>query len=197
MLITETLANRSQWKASRYKFFLIVATISFVWYWFPDFIFPALGYFTWICWIAPKNAVVNQVFGMNSGIGLLPFTLDCELIRKTLIPTGSNCSCFLGSQIAYIGSPLVVPTWAILNISASLVFWIYIISPALYYSNTWQAAYFPIQSSSVFDNTGAEYNVSKVVNKADGFTLDFEKYQKYSDVRFQSPCEIYFPTNKL
>uniref|UniRef100_A0A8H7N1U6 OPT family small oligopeptide transporter n=1 Tax=Bionectria ochroleuca TaxID=29856 RepID=A0A8H7N1U6_BIOOC len=157
----------SQWKASRYKFFLIAAAISFGWYWFPDFLFPALGYFTWVCWIAPKNAVVNQVFGMKSGIGLLPFTFDW-------------------AQIAYTGSPLVVPTWAILNILASLVFWIYIISPALYYSNTWSFAYFPIQSTDIFDNMGKSYNVTKVVNKADDFTLDYEKYKEYSD--------IYLPT---
>ncbi|KAH6896912.1 OPT oligopeptide transporter protein-domain-containing protein [Thelonectria olida] len=157
----------SQWKASRYKFFLIAFFVSFVWYWFPDFIFPALGYFTWVCWIAPKSPVVNQIFGMKSGIGLLPFTFDW-------------------AQIAYTGSPLVVPTWAILNILAALVFWIYIITPALYYTNTWQSAYFPVQSNSIFDNQGKTYNVSKVINKAEGFTLDLEKYHNYSD--------IYLPT---
>lgn len=67
---------------SRYRFFMIAFAISFVWYWFPDFIFPALGYFTWVCWIAPKNAVVNQIFGMKSGLGLLPFTFDCELSQQ-------------------------------------------------------------------------------------------------------------------
>lgn len=88
----------------------------------------------------------------------------------------------IGAQIAYTGSPLVVPTWAILNILASLVFWIYIISPALYYSNTWSFAYFPIQSTDIFDNMGKSYNVTKVVNKADDFTLDYGKYKAYSDV---------------
>jgi hypothetical protein len=56
---------------------MVAFTASFCWYWFPDFIFPALGYFTWVCWISPQNPLVNQVFGMKSGIGLLPFTLDC------------------------------------------------------------------------------------------------------------------------
>ncbi|KAB2580636.1 Glutathione transporter 1 [Lasiodiplodia theobromae] len=140
---------------------MIAFSISFAWYWFPDFIFPALGYFTFICWIVPKNAVVNQVFGMKSGIGLLPLTFDW-------------------SQIAYISSPLVAPPWAIMNILASLVFWIYIISPALYYSNTWFSGYLPIQSNSVFDNTGSTYNVSKVINKHDGFTFSPEKYEAYS-----------------
>ncbi|KAH7192843.1 OPT oligopeptide transporter protein-domain-containing protein [Fusarium flagelliforme] len=150
-------------KMSRYRFFLLAFCASFCWYWFPDFIFPALGYFTWICWIAPKNTVVNQVFGMKSGLGLLPFTFDW-------------------SQIAYIGSPLVVPVWAILNVLASLVFWIYIISPALYYSNTWFSAHLPLQSNSIYDNTGAVFNVSKVINKKDDFTFDPQKYADYSHI---------------
>ncbi|KAF5624340.1 OPT family small oligopeptide transporter [Fusarium sp. NRRL 52700] len=148
---------------SRYRFFILAFVASFCWYWFPDFIFPALGYFTWICWIAPKNPVVNQVFGMKSGLGLLPFTFDW-------------------SQIAYIGSPLVVPVWAILNVLASLVFWIYIVSPALYYSNTWFSAHLPLQSNSIFDNTGEVFNVSRVVNKKDGFTFDHDLYAQYSDI---------------
>ncbi|GJC99169.1 OPT small oligopeptide transporter [Colletotrichum higginsianum] len=154
---------RAKWTASRYRFFMLAFIASFCWYWFPDFIFPALGYFTWVCWITPQNAVVNQVFGMKSGIGLLPFTFDW-------------------SQIAYIGSPLVVPTWAILNVLASLVFWIYIISPALYYSNTWDSAYLPIQSNSIYDHNGKTFNVSRVINKADGFSFDPVKYANYSDI---------------
>ena len=119
---------------SRYSFFLIAFSISFCWYWFPDFIFPALGCFTFVCWAAPKNAVVNQVIGMNSGSGLLPVTFDCR-----------SCDCrghthtmakwITVSQIAYIGSLLVVPTWAFANVLAALVFWVYIISPALYSSS--------------------------------------------------------------
>lgn len=52
--------------------------ISFCWYWFPDFIFPALSYFSFPCWIKPESKVVNQIFGMSSGMGLLPITFDCE-----------------------------------------------------------------------------------------------------------------------
>ncbi|TDZ40697.1 Sexual differentiation process protein isp4 [Colletotrichum trifolii] len=155
--------TETKWKTSRYRFFMLAFVASFCWYWFPDFVFPALGYFTWVCWIAPQNAVVNQVFGMKSGIGLFPFTFDW-------------------SQIAYIGSPLVVPTWAILNVLASLVFWIYIVSPALYYSNTWSSAYLPIQSNSIYDNLGKTYNVSRVINKADDFSFNEAEYAAYSDV---------------
>ncbi|KAJ0147005.1 Sexual differentiation process protein isp4 [Colletotrichum tanaceti] len=141
----------AKWTASRYRFFMLAFVASFCWYWFPDFIFPALGYFTWVCWIAPQNAVVNQVFGMKSGIGLLPFTFDW-------------------SQIAYI------------DVLASLVFWIYMISPALYYSNTWDSAHLPIQSNSIYDRGGETFNVSRVIDKADGFSFDPVKYADYSDI---------------
>lgn len=85
--IPSSISNRA-----RYRFFLMAFAVSFIWYWFPDFIFPALGYFTWVCWIAPKNAVVNQVFGMKSGIGLLPFTFDCKLIPQA-------CFCCLDANL--------------------------------------------------------------------------------------------------
>jgi len=54
------------WKISRLRYFLIVFAAAFVWYWFPGYIFTALSYFTWICWAAPNNVVVNQLFGQVS-----------------------------------------------------------------------------------------------------------------------------------
>lgn len=84
------VSSRGKWTASRYKFFLVAFCVSFVWYWFPDFIFPALGYFTWVCWIAPDNVVVNQIFGMKSGIGLLPFTFDCMATGVLKLPQTSS-----------------------------------------------------------------------------------------------------------
>ncbi|KAJ5703212.1 hypothetical protein N7488_010760 [Penicillium malachiteum] len=70
------LIGINTWKMSRYAFFAIAGTASFCWYWFPDFIFPALSTFSFPGWIAPKNKVVNQLFGMTSGMGLLPITFD-------------------------------------------------------------------------------------------------------------------------
>ncbi|KAL8397400.1 hypothetical protein RB594_004213 [Gaeumannomyces avenae] len=101
------------------------------------------------------------VFGMKSGMGLLPITFD-------------------RSQIPYIGSPLFVPAWAILNILASLVFWIYIVSPEIYYSNTWYTAHLPFQGNAIFDNTGNKYNVSRVIDKKLDFSFNHTKYEQYS-----------------
>ncbi|CAG8212450.1 unnamed protein product [Penicillium nalgiovense] len=151
------------WKMSRYAFFTMAFCISFCWYWFPDFIFPALSYFSFPCWIRPESKVINQIFGMRSGMGLLPITFDW-------------------SQISYVGSPLLIPSWAVLNVFISLVFWIWIVAVACYYTNVWNTGYLPFQSSKVFDNTGNTYKVRKIVNAASGYQLDVKKYLAYSPV---------------
>jgi len=60
------------WKISRLRFFMYTMVISGVWYFFPGLMFVSLSYFTWVCWIAPKNLVVNHLFGMVTGLGLSP-----------------------------------------------------------------------------------------------------------------------------
>ncbi|KAJ5578797.1 uncharacterized protein N7459_007761 [Penicillium hispanicum] len=151
------------WKISRYAFFSIACCVSFCWYWFPDFIFPALSTFSFPCWINPESTVVNQLFGMTSGMGLLPITFDW-------------------SQISYVGSPLLIPSWAILNVFVSLVFWIWIVAVACYYTNVWYTGYLPFQSSKVFDNTGKAYKAKKIVSENTGFKLEVQKYLAYSPV---------------
>ena len=88
---------------TREWFFLYAFLISFFWFFFPGYIFTALSYFNWVCWIAPNNIVVNQIFGSVSGLGMSLITFDW-------------------SQIAYIGSPLATPWWAEANIAFGMVF---------------------------------------------------------------------------
>lgn len=61
---------------SRTKFFFILFLVGFVWALFPSFFVPALSYFSIITWFAPKNVVLNTIFGTRSGMGLLPITFD-------------------------------------------------------------------------------------------------------------------------
>ncbi|OJJ03412.1 hypothetical protein ASPVEDRAFT_890167 [Aspergillus versicolor CBS 583.65] len=151
------------WRISGFAFFCLVFAGSFFWYWLPDFLFPSLSYFNFPCWINPSNHVVNQVFGVSSGMGLLPLTFDW-------------------SQVAYVTSPLLVPSWAIVNVAVALVFWVYVVATACYYTNVWNTGYFPFQSSDIYDNTGAVYNVSRVLGEGTSFQLDVVKYENYSPV---------------
>ncbi|KAK4495351.1 hypothetical protein PRZ48_013682 [Zasmidium cellare] len=147
------------WKITRIKFFLIVGSCAFVWYWFPGLMFVALSYFTWICWIVPRNVVVNQLFGMETGLGMFPLTFDW-------------------SQVAYNTNPLLSPSWAAINVFLGFVFGFWIIVPAIYYTNTWYTAFLPMMTADVYDNTGADYNVTKILTPSG--TLDPLAYAEYS-----------------
>ena len=88
----ETLHSRANhiadgWRITRLRFFLYVTAAGFIWYFFPGLMFTALSYFTWVCWITPKNVIVNQLFGMQAGLGLSPITFDWKSNRLQYKPT--------------------------------------------------------------------------------------------------------------
>lgn len=144
---------------SREWFFLYAFLGSFVWYFFPGYIFQALSYFNWVCWIAPNNVVVNQLFGYYSGLGMSLVTFDW-------------------SQIAFTGSPLATPWWAAANVAVGFIFFFWILTPVLYYTNTWYSKSMPISTRTSYDNTGKLYNVSRILTPE--ATLDIDKYKSYS-----------------
>lgn len=149
------------WKISRWRFFYVIWLGGFLFYFLPGLLMPALSYFNVITWFAPDNVVVANLFGVVSGLGLFPLTFDW-------------------AQIAYIGSPLLTPFWAAMNVVGGLVIVMWIIAPIAYYRNWLYASYMPILSSVVWDNKGQQYDVSKILTK--DFLFDREAYQNYSRV---------------
>ncbi|KAJ8595082.1 OPT oligopeptide transporter [Rhizopogon salebrosus TDB-379] len=144
---------------SRERFFVYVFCGGCAWYFFPGYLFQALSYFTWVCWIAPDNIVVNQLFGYESGLGMSLITFDW-------------------AQITYVTNPLATPWWSEANILGGFVIFFWILTPILYYTNTWYSKYLPMLSRTSYDNTGAGYNVSAILN-ADN-TLNATAYEEYS-----------------
>lgn len=149
------------WTVSRYRFFMYVFAGGWLWYWLPGFLFTGLSTFAFICWAAPNNVVVNNLFGMTTGLAYLPTTFDW-------------------SQVAYNGSPLVVPFWAQANVFAGWVILFAVITPILYYTNTWYTAYLPFSGGDTYDNTGSVYNATRIVDKGGKFLVD--EYRKYSPI---------------
>jgi len=126
------------WTLNRYRFFSHVTALAFVIFWFPDYIWTSLSTFAFITWIFPNNQKVNTIFGvsifscpasmeieltsqMNSGLGLLPISLDW-------------------TQINYAGFPLTTPFYITCNAFAVVVLFYLFLSPILYYSNVWYSA---------------------------------------------------------
>ncbi|BGP20792.1 hypothetical protein JCM10213_008929 [Rhodosporidiobolus nylandii] len=145
---------------TRFRFFLYIICGAFAWYCVPGFLFVGLSAFSWVCWIAPKNVVVNQLFGVSSGLGMGIFTFDW-------------------SQIAYVTTPLIVPWWAEVNVFAAFVLAFWILAPIMYYTNVWDSAYLPMSTSEVFDRFGAVYNTSAVVD-VNHLRLNETAYHEYS-----------------
>ncbi|KZO94991.1 oligopeptide transporter [Calocera viscosa TUFC12733] len=150
---------------SRYKLFMIAGSAAFFWYFNTGYLFAALSYFSWVCWIWPDNIVVNQLFGTVQGLGMGIITFDW-------------------TQIAYIMSPLMMPWWAELHTGIGFLLAAWVLAPALYYTNIWNFAYLPMLSSSAYDRFGEPYNVTMVLNNDMQFDLD--KYNQYS--RVWLPC---------
>ncbi|KAK7682527.1 hypothetical protein QCA50_014327 [Cerrena zonata] len=159
---------------SRERFFLFAFLASGIWYLFPGYLFTALSYFSWVCWIAPQNVVVNQLFGYMSGLGMSVLTFDW-------------------TQIAYIGSPLATPWWVIVNVGSSFVFFYWFITPILYYTNTWYAKFMPIVSVTSFDNSGKVYNVTEILTPQ--ATLDIAKYESYSPLFLSTAFAMLYGLN--
>lgn len=151
---------------SRYKFFLIAFCVVWVYEWFPNYIFTALAYFGWVTWIAPNNPVVNQLFGVDKGLGMSFFTFDWA----TIVTANT--------------SPLMAPWWSEVNVLAGFVLFFWVITPALYYSNTWYAQYMPIMSSKSYDRFGKVYNSSRILNP--DVTFNEEMYKAYSPLYLSS-----------
>lgn len=90
----KTYSQKDGKHMSRQRFFVIASAVSFFWHWIPGYLFTALSWFNWVCWIAPNNVVVNTLFGYASGLGMGFFTFDWAMIT-------------------YLGSPLILPVSSI------------------------------------------------------------------------------------
>lgn len=80
-------------------------------------------------------------------------------------------------MIAYNTNPLLSPHWAAANVFFGFVLFFWIITPAIYYTNTWFTAYLPFCTAEVYDRFGSLYNATNVMTGED---FDKAKYLEYS-----------------
>lgn len=145
---------------SRYKWFAWVFLGSFLYYWIPGFLAQFLSIFAFMTWLYPQNPVINQLFGGTTGLSLIPITFDWTQI------TG------------FVGDPLIPPWHAIANTLVGVITFYVIGTLGLHYGGAWYAKYLPISDSGTYDNTGASFNVSRIVTSS--LTLNEAAYKEYS-----------------
>ncbi|KAF9993309.1 hypothetical protein BGZ79_002047 [Entomortierella chlamydospora] len=151
-----------QW--SRYKFFMVAFIAVFFYEWIPTFIFPVIGSIAWICWIKPSSTLVSQIGG-TSGLGVGVISFDWSVVT------------------AWLGSPLVVPWWAQVNIGIGFFLIVWVITPILYYADVWEAKKFPIITSHLFRDSGEKYQVSAVLTNN---VLNESLYEAYGPLRIST-----------
>ncbi|KAF9917394.1 hypothetical protein FBU30_000774 [Linnemannia zychae] len=151
-------------RMSRMKYFILVATGSFIYYWIPGLMFPTIGYIAWICWINPKNVVLSQLTGSN-GLGIGVISLDW-------------------SAASYYIGPLVTPWFAQVNILVGFILVAWIMVPWAYYTNLWDSKNYPIVTAVLYKANGSEYDKSLVLD-AQGH-LDEQLYVNYGPLRMDS-----------
>ncbi|KAK1985221.1 OPT oligopeptide transporter [Colletotrichum cereale] len=146
---------------TRYKFFLWSFGAMFVYFWFPNYIFEVLTFFSWMTWISPNNHNLEILTGFRNGLGMFNFwpTFDWNVMLFDSV------------------DPLMVPAFSTFN--RTLGMWLIgFIIMGIYYTNAWNTAYLPINSNRVFDHFGKIYNVSRAID--DRGMYDHEKYMDYS-----------------
>ncbi|CAK5282652.1 unnamed protein product [Mycena citricolor] len=190
-----TVANG--WSMTRMRWFLYCFGSMFVYFWFPDYIFQALSYFNWITWIAPNNVHLAAITGSVSGLGLNPIpTFDWNqltyfldpLINPFYVSFPRNARqleliviCSDHNECELLAGVLMTTNITIDLCKRLSLGWTMITFPvivAIWYTNTWNTGYLPINSNRVFDNTGNFYNVSRAVGPDTLF--DAQLYDNYS-----------------
>ncbi|KAF7556436.1 hypothetical protein G7Z17_g1402 [Cylindrodendrum hubeiense] len=146
---------------SRFRFFMVVFASMFVYFWFPDYIFSALSLFNWIAWIAPTNFNLTAITGSKKGLGFNP------------LPT------FDWNIVTHVHDPLIVPYHVTINTFIGCALGGFVIM-GMYWTNAYNTGYLPINSNTMYNNIGEDYNVSLILDER-GW-LDEEKYQAYSPV---------------
>jgi hypothetical protein len=150
-------------RMTRAKFFLIALICSFVWYTVPGYLFLTISTMSWVCWAFPNSITMQQLGSGMDGLGIGAFTLDWNVV------------------VAFMGSPLISPFFAIVNVCIGFVLLVYIVVPISYWGlNLYNASTFPIFSTDLFTGAGQMYNISAIVN--DRFEIDRDAYAQQGKI---------------
>lgn len=147
------------WRLKRDEFFWLFSFIWFGWYWVTNTAAQFLQYFNWLSWIAPNNINMNAITGSHSGLGLNPVgTFDPNIFNQlggVLTPLNAYCNWMIGYSVSFI---------------AIVILW---------YKNIRWTGFLPINSNTLFDNTGESFKVRNIID-IKSYRLVEEDYQNYS-----------------
>ncbi|KAG7980364.1 hypothetical protein I3843_05G179400 [Carya illinoinensis] len=158
--------KRPKGYTTRTQFFLLVLICSFAYYVLPGYLFFMLTSMSWVCWIAPKSVLVQQLGSGLEGLGIGSFGIDWSTISS------------------YLGSPLASPWFATANTAVGFLLVMYVMTPISYWFDFYNAKTFPIYSNNLFTSNGSEYNILSIINSR--FHLDRATYGQMGPVHLST-----------
>ncbi len=146
----------SQLTRVRLRFFMIVFCAIFIYQFIPSLIAPSLSSIALLCLIDNRNPAFRVLSSGFKGFGFLNFSLDWTAVGTS--------------------GPLFQPWWAACNFYAGIGGMMYVVMPALYFSNFWQALKFPTAiGSGLYNKSFTKFKVDSVLNPDN--TLDVSKWE--------------------
>jgi hypothetical protein len=148
------------------QFFMIAMMTMFAYYVLPGYLFTMLTIFSWVCWARPNSVTAHQLGSGLNGLGIGAVSFDWAGIG------------------AFLSSPLATPFFAAVNILVGFIIVMYIVTPAVYYSNVYGAKTFPIFSDELFQSNGQVYNITSIINSK--FELNLTAYEEVGPVHLST-----------
>ncbi|KAH7538273.1 oligopeptide transporter 6 [Ziziphus jujuba] len=158
--------KRPKGYTTRTQFFILVLVCSFAYYIIPGYLLVMITSISWVCWLAPKSVLVQQIGSGLNGLGVGSFGIDWATIS------------------AYLGSPLASPWFATANIAVGFFFVMYVMTPLCYWKDVYNAKTFPIYSSNLFTTNGSNYDILSIINS--NFHLDRDMYAKAGPIHMST-----------
>jgi OPT family oligopeptide transporter len=143
-------ANSRSARKQLYVFLGVLFGIT-LWEFLPEYAFPMLSSLSFLCWVAPRNAVANFIGAGIGGMGFLNLTLDWSNISNG---TFSN--------------PMIAPFWTSVVIFAGFVVNCWILLPAAKWGNLsdWNHQ---LMSNRLFLENGTKYPVTEILGANNTF----------------------------
>lgn len=85
---------------------------------------------------------------------------------------------------------MYTPLWSLMNQCGGVIMAVWFLYPILYYTNALDAQKFPAMSSDTFDDTGAVYNISRIMTPH--FHLNQTAMDNYSKPYWSTSYVFYF-----
>uniref|UniRef100_A0A2P2IM95 Uncharacterized protein n=1 Tax=Rhizophora mucronata TaxID=61149 RepID=A0A2P2IM95_RHIMU len=158
--------KRPKGGVTRIQFFLLVLITSFAYHVLPGYLFTLLTSFSWLCWLAPKSVLVQQLGSGLQGLGIGSLGFNWTTIS------------------AYLGSPLASPWFATANVAVGFFLIMYVMIPITYWMDAYKAKNFPIYSNKLYRSNGSEYDILSIVNSE--FHLDRKVYAQMGPVHLST-----------